>query len=371
MMSSFKYSNMLLEKGGISEKFESCLVTEFSFNIGSVNKDKRTVVNLNSFDDNYEEKNDQFITRLLKHKKNQLRLDSNLLPPAIKYSFPGLAVFERPPSYQMVQYIPASVWDITEKHEPIVFRIAIPWQLYIIFYDPINFYCTSIKMFFMQASLNSTDQRLFLPPMPNFFTNGGLCRPMFPSMDDVNGYSKDLAGVIASAYDWIWNSGFNHDLSESVAQFKMQHTPKEIISDTAVQELSGSAGGFGKHINQTYLIRAFRVWEKIDIKDILNIIWPNPSLSQNFEGDVQYYQEYDSDRFDISCETGECSEDDCGCFPELRNEIQTFDNVIKATLDLEYDQSSIRSNVSSLPKSFLVIYENLNSAEHISNDVVV
>ncbi|MDA0763714.1 MAG: hypothetical protein O3A39_04695 [Proteobacteria bacterium] len=371
MMSGFKYSNMLLEKVNISEKVENCLVTEFSFNIGSVDKNKRTVVSLNSSDDNYEEKNDQFITRLLKRKKNQLSLDSNLLPPAIKYSFPGLAVFERPPSYQMVQYIPASVWDITEKHEPTVFRIAIPWQLYIIFYDPINFYCTSVKMFFMQNSLNSTDQRLFLPPMPNFFTNGMLCRPMFPDMDDVNGYSKDLAGVIASAYDWIWNSGFNHDLSESVAQFRMQRTPKEIISDKAVQESSGYVGSSNRNINQTYLVKALNAWEKIDIKDILNIIWPNPSLSQNFEGDVQYYQEYDSDRFDISCETGECSEDDCGCFPELRNEIQTFDNVIKATLDLDYNQSNIHSNASSLPKSFLAIYEDLDLAKYISNEVVV
>ena len=52
---------------------------------------------------------------------------------------------------------------------------------------------------------------------------------MYESMEDIDGYSKDLSGVIASAYDWIWNSGFNHDLTENFYHVIRQRVPAEIL----------------------------------------------------------------------------------------------------------------------------------------------
>ena len=43
-------------------------------------------------------------------------------------------------------------------------------------------------------------------------------------MEDIEKYPKDLSGIIASAYDWIWNSGFNFDITESISFFL--HTKK-------------------------------------------------------------------------------------------------------------------------------------------------
>lgn len=351
MITGLKYSNILLKD---TTSQESLSINDVNFFSHAVPYNKSSVKEIqNGYDTVMKAEDEQFIALLLKHKKNESSLDSNLIAPAIRYSLPGLVVFERPPTYQMVQYISRQMSDINENHTPEVYRIAIPWQLYIIFYDPIKFYSTSVKMFFMQSSLRSMDQRLFMPPLPNFFTNGMLCRPMYDKMDDVDGYSKDLSGVIASAHDWIWNSGFNHDLSETIQQVRLQSMPVEIASDKAVKEVSDFHGS-SRSVTPIFLNRVFKAWEKIDIKDILNLTWPNPSLSHTFEADPEYYSRYDSDRFDISCEENGCSEENCECYPSLREQTQTYDTVITASLNIDYANSPSNRN---LDKSFLTIFE--------------
>jgi len=355
MITNFKYSSIAVESNLLGE---TLIVNDLDFCTHSVNQKNFSKVRIpyNQYSNNVPIPN-QFMSSVINNVKKQTNLNSNLLPPAVKYSYPGLAVFERPPTYRMVQYIPSSAYEITDKHEPQIYRIPIPWQLYIIFYDPVNFYCTSVKMFFMQSSLLSADQTLFMPPIPNFFTNGALCRPMYEGMEDIERYSKDLSGVIASAYDWIWNSGFNHDLSENIFQLKTQNKPVEITSDKGVVELS-NYHGFSRHVTCQYLQRVLKAWEKIDINDVLNLVWPNPSLSQSFEADPSYYRSYDPDRFDVNCEEGECSEENCGCFPELRDEIQTFETVMTATLHIDYKNFF---NNSNLDKVFSTAFKLINS----------
>lgn len=350
MITKFKYSSISMENNLLNENL---IINNLNFHSHSVEHK-----NINKIQIPFDScPPNQFISSLINDFKERTNLNSNLLPPVIKYSFPGLAVFERPPTYQVVQYVPISAYEITDNHEPQLYRIPIPWQLYIIFYDPVNFYCNSVKMFFMNSSLFSKDQILFMPPLPNFFTNGCLCRPMYDNMNDIERYSKDLSGVIASAYDWIWNSGFNHDLSENVAHLKLQKKPLEIISDKEVSELSALHNS-SKSTSSLYLHKVFKAWEKIDINNILNLVWANPSLTQNFEGDPSYYREYDSDRFELNCEEEECTDDNCGCFPELRNEIQTFNTVMKATLKIDYYNSFFDRN---LDKVFSTVFKLINS----------
>jgi hypothetical protein len=68
---------------------------------------------------------------------------SGILPPAVKYHVPGIIVFERPPSYQMVQYAPTSMGEISEDTEIKTYRIAIPWQLYIVSYNS-DYFCVTM-----------------------------------------------------------------------------------------------------------------------------------------------------------------------------------------------------------------------------------
>lgn len=339
MINNFKYSYVQLaeHKNEISNAFNS---VSFS-NFGMIYH-KNDYKHVDYWDRNFYHQG--FFQNLIAQFNPDL--NSGILPPAIKYYTPGLVVFERPPCYQMVQYTPMSMDQIEEDSESIPYRIALPWQLYIIQYDPNKFYCSSVRMFFMKSSLTSPEQTLYMPSIPNFFTNGLLCRPMYDSMEDVDRYSKDLSGVIASAYDWIWNSGFNHDLTETFYYVYRMNTPSVLLethnahhsvnSNTSYRGI-GSSNGYYRGINPSHIRAILEDWEKIDITDILNLTWPNPSLNQNFENDAQWYFENDQERFDVSCEDYDYF---CEEIPAVRDVEQTYRHIINFVLNTEFVNNS-------------------------------
>jgi hypothetical protein len=263
-------------------------------------------------------------------------INSGILPPAIKYNAPGLVVFERPPCYQMIQYTPYPMSEIEEDSETLCYRVALPWQLYIIQYDPNKFYCSSVRMFFMNSSLTSPEQTLYMPPIPNFFTSGLLCRPMYDTMEDVDRYSKDLSGVIASAYYWIWNSVFNHDLTENFYYVQRMNAPSQLLETISSLSLS-SVSGYYRGIGPSHLSAILGDWEKIDISNILNLNWPNPSLNQNFENDSTFYFESDQERFELDTEDYEFF---CDEIPPVREIQQTYRHVIKYILETDFVDNS-------------------------------
>jgi hypothetical protein len=95
-------------------------------------------------------------------------------------------------------------------------------------------------MFYTRDAISKTgfDQPVYSPVLPNFFGNGQLCRPFYPTLDDVDKYSKDISGVIASAYDSIWNSGWNLDLYETLNEYFILFKDTRLIdTDTGVTDL--------------------------------------------------------------------------------------------------------------------------------------
>jgi hypothetical protein len=295
-----------------------------------------------------------FIKSLLANNKQ--KLISDIVPPAIKYRSNGVVVFERPPSYQVVQYAPQNVSNLDDDTPIHVYRIPIPWQLYVITYNPDKYYCNSVRMYFMKSSLHSPEQTVYMPPIPNFFTNGLLCRPMYDSMEDVDGYSKDLSGVIASAYDWIWNSGFNHDLTENFYHVVRQKKPVEILNlYNRLQEVNSS--GYFRGITPTHLKAILESWEKIDLNNILDLNWPNPSLTQSFEEDRNYYFEHDPERFDLDTDYEDSIESiDTS---DLYKESQTYRQMIHAFL---CDSDSPDTGSQSVDKSFLEAFNSFNNS---------
>ena len=249
---------------------------------------------------------------------------SGILPPAVKYHVPGIIVFERPPSYQMVQYAPTSMGEISEDTEIKTYRIAIPWQLYIVSYNSDYFLCNNVKMFFMNSSLNFIDQPLYMPTLPNFYTNGSLCRPMYASMAEVDGYAKNLSGILSSAYDWVWNSGFNHDLTENLHHLaKIQKTPFVLA-----ESCSFNSWSHNYRISPENVSLILNKWQSIDMSDILKLQWPNPSLTTSFDNDASWYYENDPDRFDIDTDEENWLED----LPVMHSIQQTYEHVMKAVL---------------------------------------
>ena len=239
---------------------------------------------------------------------NAKTVDSGLLPPGLRVSLPGCIIFERPPSMQLVQYIDANVDSIREYEESgsfyedgdeesgeyreelssYAFRIPVPWQLYIATYstNPASMYrVTSIRMYFMNTPLNHPDVQLYAPYINNFFTDASLCTPMFDTIDEIDRYPQTLAGVMASAYDWIWNTGFNADLKECVDinfnDYVYRKNP--IVRDFMIKYNNrdcdrrlGRTAAFYDYISQ------------FNVTDIINLEWANPSYAHHFEMDREF-----------------------------------------------------------------------------------
>lgn len=220
-----------------------------------------------------------------------IKVDSGLLQPGVKMIGDNYLIFERPPTFKNIFYVPttkSSVPDITSDIEDSqkVFRIPIPWQLYFVKFNN-DMYTYEVRMYFMNNSLVSTNQVLCLPPLPNFYTNGMLCSPSMANMEDVDRYSKDISGIMACAYDWVWNSGTNHDLTEAClsAPTQMEHS-SGIFQNISQEEmnLKFSSRNYNSFAAQPYEVSSLLFyWEKFSLLDVCNMRWPNISgVSQHY-----------------------------------------------------------------------------------------
>jgi len=228
------------------------------------------------------------ITKIISSLLQPLAIDSGLLPPGLKASIPGFLIFERPPSYQMVQLANMTLDDMSDcDYEDINIeglRIPVPWQLYMVSYGiagDAKYIVNSVRMYYMNSPLNSLDNILYSPPIPNFFANGLLCNPHFEDMDDLYRYPKNLSGVIAAAYDWVWNTGFNRDLLECIDQSILQRSPRQLIS--LLHDPNQPTND--NYINYYHHLSTFT------LDQVVSMTWPNPSFSTHFGSDLSYFME--------------------------------------------------------------------------------
>jgi hypothetical protein len=237
-------------------------------------------------------------------------IESGLLPPGVRNIFPGVVIFERPPTMKLVQYINNNVNEIASEGEefydeeedqytqveisPIKSHyIPIPWQIYIASYSTrpgSEYLLTSIRMYFSNSPLNHDSIRLYSPYVPNFFTDGLLCNPMIESYEEIDRYSKNVTGVIESAYDWVWNTGFNADLYECICETIIQK-PNNLI----VENFSKSI----YHLGKSNIVNIFYSFiADLSLEEVTQMQWANPSYSQHFQNDksvseyFEYYKEH-------------------------------------------------------------------------------
>ena len=217
-------------------------------------------------------------------------LDSSLLIPGLRYTAPGILVFERPPTKKLIQYVDYDLDGLCqleeEEDQPDIYEnyIPIPWQVYIVTYslNPASKYrVTSVRMYFSSTPLNHPDTTLYMPYVNNFFTNGFLCNPRFDTYDEISRYSQDLQGAISSAYDWIWNTGFNKDLYECVTETVKQTLNKNNI----VNKLTSSKVYF----NYTTVHQFYELLSNYEPHDVVLEQWANPSRNMYFTQDRAYY----------------------------------------------------------------------------------
>lgn len=210
---------------------------------------------------------------------------TGIMPPGVIHIDDSLIIFERPPSYQNIQLIPHLLENINyDKSDTIIYRLPIPWTIYFVTYSVYSgvHYPNSIAMYFSHNSLQSSDfssTQLYLPPLCNFYTNGELCNPLFDSMDELNRYSNDIAGVINASYNWIWDTGTNVDLTMNIAEFIYQSRHNTDLRDNnpLSKVITSNLYPTTYYVDTSILNSFFLSWEKLSLQDVSSYSWPNPS----------------------------------------------------------------------------------------------
>jgi hypothetical protein len=222
---------------------------------------------------------------------NSNTFDSSLLPPGLRYHFPGLAIFERPPDYKLISYIDRTVDEIYEYENEtddypdhdVDALIPIPWQVYVVTYSthPLSRYeLTTVRMYFSNTPLNSPDTSLYLPYLNNFYGNGYLCLPN----EGLYGHSKDIKGVMECAYNLVWNSGFNKDLYEAIHQtlnqplYRTNSLMKEYQQYLRTYNLFGGYSSFYEFLSSK------------TIEDVVFEPWANPSYFHFSTLDAEHFR---------------------------------------------------------------------------------
>jgi hypothetical protein len=218
----------------------------------------------------------------------ELLKDTGLMPPGVKYVGRNFVVYERPPTFKNIFYIPDRVHSSMSTGES-VYRIPIPWQLYIATFNN-EYYLDSVRMYFMKSSLTNIEQELYLAPMPNFYTNSELCRPFFGNMEEVERYTKDVPGIISSSYDWIWNNGTNHDLTEAMLHIVLQRPNHEDHQNTIMKhsdlaiynKLFHNSSCTSRYMSTLQVDYIFKHWEAHSLLEVCSFDWPNISEDRFF-----------------------------------------------------------------------------------------
>ena len=259
---------------------------------------------------------------------------TGIMPPGVLNINNSIIVYERPPQFQNIQIIPQIVDEIKDETTDIhTYRLPIPWQLYICTYSVYDgrYYPNSVRMFFMNSSLTGSDintHRVYLPTLPNFYSSALLCNPMFASMEEIERYSNDVAGVIQASYNWVWDTGSNLDLTMPIVEAYYQlpiisESKVPTLFDTIDKRYARAVNGHSNYISFPYVNTLLRTWEQYPLHEISNLVWPNASSQQFLAiharslGDY-WLSEYFADRqidlsdssdYSHSCYEEECSED--------------------------------------------------------------
>jgi len=267
-----------------------------------------------------------------------LSKDTGIMPPGVLHIDSNLIIFERPPQYQNVQLIPQVVETIDyDRHNTSLYRLPIPWQLYICTYSIYGgrYYPNAVRMYFMDSSLTGSDiqtHRIYLPPLPNFYSSGLLCNPMYASMDDVERYPNDVSGVIQASYDWVWNSGTNLDLTMNIVEAHFQLIPLKAknvptVFDKDFLNLASLVSSSSFYLDFSSVDLFFKLWEQFQLHEVSSLAWPNSSFSDRVTGEMRevgesFLQDFfaENDITDppfrtVSIEP-ECEDEDCDCDKE-------------------------------------------------------
>jgi hypothetical protein len=231
-------------------------------------------------------------------------LETGILPPGVLFFNNNIVVFEKPPTQKNITYHPYMIGDIPQDSIPKLITIAIPWQVYIVIYakDPqtSKMYPVDVYMFFRNSQILSKDDPVYLAPLSNFYANGKLCRPFFESFDDIDRYDNTIAGVVQAAYDWVWSSNTNVDLTATIAEYYISYqndrnTDNLLIFDYFTDKRSSvrdNVHSSSFYVNSSIVNYFYKYWSRIPFSDIINVCWSNPAYNERYLTDEETYYDF-------------------------------------------------------------------------------
>lgn len=183
---------------------------------------------------------------------------SGVLPPVVRWVSPaGRGVlFERPPQEVTINYFGVKQDAIDEQKTNQQYTLQLPWMLYAVLFDP-KFRPAKIRMYAMANSMQGANDHLMMLPLPNIYATGEFCLPL------QNQWVTDdavwtMADGINAAYDQIWESGFNRDVTDLVTRAYSEKAPKQIFANP--------------HPNAK-AANIMKVWERASRNDIKKWKW--------------------------------------------------------------------------------------------------
>jgi hypothetical protein len=282
-------------------------------------------------------------------------VDSGLLVPGLISFSKNVVIFELPPAFKLVSHVPFNKDVITDEilsRSIVDSYIPVPWQVYVAIFDN-EHRLIDTYMFYARNSIitHGIEEHLYSPALPNFYSNGLLCRPFYASSEDVNKYDKNISGVIAAAYDSVWNSGWNTDLIDTLIDTgysASQHSPsrkhsKEYFSkqdlnykfDQIISCLT-LISYYDKHKAFPYYIRGI---SDFSLEQIIHSIFAIPSFNKMWDQDFEVEKDILIEQFWNENDHDEVSEEDLELFvsESLTNQklvLKSFATIIKGILTI-------------------------------------
>lgn len=185
------------------------------------------------------------------------RKDLGLLPPAVRWISDNqrIAVFERPPTVQFVEIAFDKKDNINSNTSVLSFSLPIPWTIYYVLFDDYNNPVT-VRVYCRNEPLYSWGDKVYMLPMLNLYYDSTLCNPIFENFEPC----ETFADGIHAAYNMVWNSGWNLDLSDTIEYSMRTGIPSALSSGTSIKN----------HLN------FFKSWEKLSLLNVLETRWSDP-----------------------------------------------------------------------------------------------
>jgi hypothetical protein len=216
------------------------------------------------------------------------QISNSIIFPGVRHIESNMIIFEMPPAYRHVSYQHA-YRDNASGTSYRKYYIPVPWQVYVATFSN-DMRLVDVQMYFSKTSLYSMDQKLYSPPLLNFYGSGLLCRPFFESLEDVEKYPKTISGIISSAFDWVWNTGFNWDITEPISQYlhsRFYESMQPFVDRKTYESLVPYFHGSAPHTNaQVHSVDAmFTLWQNVPLENVLDLDWIAFCIYSDF-----YYQ---------------------------------------------------------------------------------